>query len=148
MLQPLETAENVPQLVSTSTSSPSAALDAESDNFDDDDDDGLDPEIEEIDVVDTQPSTDLGTFKERLLGHAEAIKDFAGAMEYQAQFNDYRFLQTVEREGARFLRLVQTCREVERQFHSTHGPAPNTWGPAMSGAMFYRARPPPAETDR
>ncbi|KAI0761231.1 hypothetical protein BC629DRAFT_1597375 [Irpex lacteus] len=106
MLQPLETTENVPQLVSTSTSPSSAALDAELDDFDDD---GLDPEIEEIDVVDTQPSTDLRTFKERLLGHAKAIKDFASAMEYQAQFNDYRFLQTVEREGARVLRLVQTC---------------------------------------
>ncbi len=73
MLQPLETTENVPQLVNTSTSPSSAALDAELDDFDD----GLDPEIEEIDVVDTQPSTDLRTFKERLLGHAKAIKDFA-----------------------------------------------------------------------
>lgn len=148
-LKPLEANGNVPRTADrmTPVSNDASATDSEL-NVDDTEDQADSVNEDPDGVIDTQQtSADLRTFKERLLDHARVIKDFAGAMEYQAQFNDHRFLQTVEREGGRFLRLVHNCLDVEKRFQSTRGPAPNTWESGMSSTMFYRARPAPGERD-
>ncbi|KAJ7816435.1 hypothetical protein B0H14DRAFT_2374646, partial [Mycena olivaceomarginata] len=60
---------------------------------------------------------------------------------FQRQFRDQRMLQTLEREGASFLRLAWACLGKEKRLTSTRGKAPSTWDKSTGTAMFYRARP-------
>ncbi|KAJ6586198.1 hypothetical protein B0H19DRAFT_925748, partial [Mycena capillaripes] len=69
------------------------------------------------------------------------IRDFADGLEYQRQFQDSRMLDTLEREGASFLRLADNCLSRERRVNSTRSTAPSTWERSTSNAMFYRTRP-------
>jgi hypothetical protein len=105
------------------------------DNDNDDDDDG--------DVVDTQSGTfrDRMTFRERFLGKINGYRDFLDGLEYQLQFEDERMLETVEREGAGFWRLAQSCLSRERRMNTSRGSSPVTWERETSNAMFYRTRP-------
>lgn len=45
--------------------------------------------------------------------HITNIREFCDGLEYQLQFNDYRMLDVLEREGSSFLRLVQDCLRKE-----------------------------------
>jgi len=49
------------------------------------------------------------TFRETMRTHIDTIKDFCDGLEYQVQFEDQCFLDTLEREGGHFLRLMQNC---------------------------------------
>jgi hypothetical protein len=63
-------------------------------------------------LIDTALATGRGgreTFRETMRTHIDTMKDFCDGLEYQAQFEDQRFLDTLEREGGRFLRLMQNC---------------------------------------
>jgi hypothetical protein len=44
-----------------------------------------------------------------MLNHITNIREFCSGLEYQLQFNDYRMLDVLEREGEGFLRLVSEC---------------------------------------
>jgi len=107
--------------------------------------DGNDNEDEgEDDMVDTMTGTgvdDNGTFRERFEGDIATIREFCKGLEYQIQFGDQRMLDTLEREGASFLRLARGCLGRERRMNSMRGPAPTTWEKGASNAMFYRTRP-------
>ena len=95
-------------------------------------------------LIDTALETGRGgreTFRETMRTHIDTIKDFCDGLEYQVQFEDQRFLDTLEREGGRFLRLMQNCLSRERRSNSTRSAAPTTWEQSTANAMFYRTRP-------
>ncbi|KAJ7469213.1 hypothetical protein FB451DRAFT_1039031, partial [Mycena latifolia] len=56
---------------------------------------------------------------------------------YQRQFQDSRFLNTLEREGAGFFRLSESCMRRERRVNSTL-PCADAWERATASAMFCR----------
>jgi hypothetical protein len=87
------------------------------------------------------------TFDERLSKHIQELRDFCDGLEYQRQFRDQRFLNSLEKDGAGFLRLMHNCFSIERRRNSTRGPNPNTWEPGTANAMFYRTRPRPEDRD-
>jgi hypothetical protein len=95
-------------------------------------------------VVDTQPALwagDGSTHHERLTDTITTIRDFCDGLEYQLQFEDQRMLETLEREGASFLRLVKACLTWERRMNTTRGSSPTTWEQGTSNVMWYRTRP-------
>ncbi|KAJ7472293.1 hypothetical protein B0H11DRAFT_1729696 [Mycena galericulata] len=87
------------------------------------------------------------TFDERLTSALAKIRDFCDGMEYQRQFHDSRMLDSLEREGASFFRLIDHCLSRERRENSTRAPAPTTWEKSTANAMFYRSRPVPSDRD-
>ena len=103
-------------------------------------------ESEESDneLIDTALATGWGgreTFRETMRTHIDRMKDFCDGLEYQVQFEDQRFLDTLEREGGHFLRLMQNCLSQERRSNSTRSATPTTWEQSTANAMFYRTRP-------
>ncbi|TRM60897.1 hypothetical protein BD626DRAFT_406536 [Schizophyllum amplum] len=84
----------------------------------------------------------LRTYTEESSDIVSTLRAFADGIEYNAQFRDRRFLETVQREGVGFLRLAQECLDKERRMQSLRGGGtrPSTWQEASS-AMFYRPRP-------
>ena len=72
------------------------------------------------------PSTDI--YHDRMRAHIKNLREFCDGLEYQLQFNDYRMLDVLEREGGSFLNLVEDCLRkegrllnVERPFSSHLG---------------------------
>lgn len=95
------------------------------------------------DIVDTEIGMfDGRTVCERLSQHIGMLRDFADGLDYQLQFNDHRMLDSLEREGATFIRFARTCLERERRMNSTRGSSPTTWEKGSASTMFYRTRPP------
>ncbi|KAJ6464907.1 hypothetical protein C8R45DRAFT_799908, partial [Mycena sanguinolenta] len=60
-------------------------------------------------------------------------------------FQDSRFLTTLEREGAGFLRLAESCLSRERRENLTRSATPTTWERSTANTMFYRTRPLPSD---
>lgn len=52
-------------------------------------------------------------YHQRMRAHISNIRDFCDGLEYQLQFNDYRMLGVLEKEGGSFLRLVEDCLKKE-----------------------------------
>ncbi|KAG1800560.1 hypothetical protein EV424DRAFT_1437983 [Suillus variegatus] len=95
----------------------------------------------EDDLVDTFcQQLNTRTFQERMLTHVKNIRDFCDGLEYQIQFNDYRMLTVLERNGSSFLRLADNCLSRERRENSSRSRSPTTWEKGTASAMFYRAR--------
>jgi hypothetical protein len=113
----------------------------EFEGYDDDNDDG--------DVIDTQLGTfrDCVTFHERFLRKINTYHDFLDGLEYLLQFEDERMLETVEREGAGFWQLAQTCLSRERRMNTSRGSSPVMWDRETLNAMFYCTRPPRCDRD-
>jgi len=57
------------------------------------------------------PSTDI--YHDRMSAHIKNLREFCDGLEYQLQFNDYRMLDVLEREGGSFLSLVEDCLRKE-----------------------------------
>jgi hypothetical protein len=114
-------------------------------------DDGEDVHDEdEDDLVDTEADrvwNGRGTFGERMAAHINLIREFCQGLEHQVQFQDHRFLNALERDGAGFLRLAQNCMSRERRRNTRRSSTPTTWERSTGNAMFYRARPVPSEQD-
>ncbi|KAJ7758605.1 hypothetical protein B0H16DRAFT_1662308 [Mycena metata] len=92
------------------------------------------------DLVDTPPGEDdRKTFIESMDEDIDLIMEFARGLKFQKQFRDQRMFQTLEREGAGFLRLGRACLGKEKRLKSTRGGVPSTW--EAGSAMYYRARP-------
>jgi hypothetical protein len=86
------------------------------------------------------------TFEEAINDDIEVIVEFLTGLRFQVQFRDQRMLNTLEREGAGFLRLARTCLLKEKKSKSKRGGGqPLTWEKSTMTAMFYRARPAHAE---
>jgi hypothetical protein len=109
----------------------------------DDDSSDIEEDVED-DIIDTEAglyTIDGATFRERFEEEISMIRDFCNGLEYQLQFGDQRMLETLEREGASFLRLARNCLSRERRSNTTRGASPSTWDRATANAMFYRTRP-------
>ena len=81
----------------------------------DDDDDGL------IDTEGGGDNTEKNAVKEKMEDYIRIIRDFCDGLEYQLKFQDLRFLTTLEKDGAGFIRLAQNCLSRERQQNSCNG---------------------------
>ncbi|KAK1221943.1 hypothetical protein PQX77_015233 [Marasmius sp. AFHP31] len=55
------------------------------------------------------PTLSTHVFQERMRQHIRNIREFCDGLEYQVQFNDFRMLEELEKEGGSFLRFVHTC---------------------------------------
>ncbi|KAH8978339.1 hypothetical protein EDB92DRAFT_1821650 [Lactarius akahatsu] len=101
----------------------------------DDDSDGL---------IDTwEKGNSEKTCKEELEDYIRIIRDFCDGLEFQVKFEDPRFLRTLEKEGAGFIRLAQNCLSRERRFNSSRASSPSTWERTTTKALFYRSHPSP-----
>ena len=94
-----------------------------------------------IDLGDYKPGWHQ-TMGERLIAHANLLREFADGLSYQVQFNDHRWVETLEHEGGSLLRLASSCLDRECWFSLTRGTSPTTWERAMTSAMYYHTRPP------
>jgi hypothetical protein len=102
----------------------------------------------EGDLVDTLAGVEsMRTFQERFDDNISLIRNFLDGLEYQRQFRDLRMLESLERNGSGFLRLARNCLERERRQNSTRAASPSTWEHETANAMYYRARPRPADRD-
>lgn len=61
----------------------------------------------------TRAPLDPEIYHQRMRAHISNIRDFCDGLEYQLQFNDYRMLSVLEKEGGSFLRLVEDCLKTE-----------------------------------
>jgi hypothetical protein len=61
----------------------------------------------------TVPFQNAEMYHRRMLAHIRTLRDFCDGLEFQLQFNDYRMLEELEREGARFLDFVGDCLKKE-----------------------------------
>jgi len=108
---------------------------------DQDEDEDEDEDMELVDLGESEDSLGKKTCKEAMASHVHTLRDFCDGIEYQLQFQDQRFLKTLEREGGRFFRLAENCLSWERRLNSSQMASPATWERATSNALFYRARP-------
>ena len=117
------------------------------DENDEDEDGGMgddDEEEEEPEKEDgAETHQDSRMFEEAMLAEIDLIESFAKRLRYQIQFQDQRVLNTLQREGASFLRLAKACMDKERRVNSTWSPTVSMWEKSTRNAMFYRARPHP-----
>ncbi|EEB88766.1 hypothetical protein MPER_13221 [Moniliophthora perniciosa FA553] len=109
---------------------------------DDQHDDSPSEESDNESLVDTIGALEENlTFEERMKTLIHDLHSFADGLEYQIQFRDCRMLTTVEKRGAGFIRVMNSCLSRERRMNSTRGPMPTTWEEATMDALYYRARP-------
>jgi hypothetical protein len=111
-------------------------FDAEPEN---DDDDKNEDDLEIQSVLITEKGK---TYEELLNEKITLLEQFVGGLKYQAQFRDYRFLQTLIREGGGLFRMAEQCMDKERRTNSSRQATPATWDQATKNAMFYRTRLP------
>lgn len=106
-----------------------------------------DSEDEEDSLIDMEPglaARDQRSFCKQFSNHISTIWDFCDSLEYQLKFEDHWILETLEREGASFLWLMQSCLSWEHCMNLTRGTLLTTWemGMETASAMFYQTRPP------
>ncbi|THV07112.1 hypothetical protein K435DRAFT_825684 [Dendrothele bispora CBS 962.96] len=123
-------------LPSSPTSSPALnptglpAADSDDDENDDD-----------VDMAFIPSHIPIGTFEQRLTGWIYKVRNFGHLLEYQKQFRDSRMLDVLDREGARFERLIDDCLAVETRENHNRGDRARTWDTARANAMYFRSRP-------
>ncbi|KAF7426653.1 hypothetical protein PC9H_009022 [Pleurotus ostreatus] len=61
-------------------------------------------------------------FEDQMKKRIDLLRDFAYGLEYQIQFRDHRFLQTVERQGGALFRLAEAC---QGSYSPTASSSPN-----------------------
>ncbi|KAF8838873.1 hypothetical protein BDN67DRAFT_991114 [Paxillus ammoniavirescens] len=99
-------------------------------SHDESDDDGI------VDLGDYEPGQHR-MMGERLIAHANLLREFADGLLYQVQFNDHRWAETLECEGASLFRLASSCLDRERRFGSTRGTLPTTWERATTNTYMF-----------
>ena len=114
-----------------------ARIECEASNLESDDDD--DDEL--VDTWENRGNVDKNGCRELMENNIHLIRSFCDGLEYQLQFQDPRFLMTMERESARFLKLARDCLSRERRLNSSRAASPATWEKSTANALFYRARP-------
>ena len=94
-------------------------------------------------LVDTEEGGDgmKKAYKEKMEHYIRTIREFCDGLEYQIKFQDPRFLTTLEKDGAGFIRLAENCLSRERRLNSSRAASPSTWERSTANALFYRARP-------
>ena len=99
---------------------------------------------EVIDLGDYEPRRHQ-TMGEKLIAHANLLREFADSILYQVQFNNHWWVEMLEHKGGSLFRLASSCLNQECQFSSTRGTLPMMWERAMTSAMYYRTRLPHRE---
>ena len=112
-----------------------ARCEIEDSSIESEDEDGL------IDTEGRCGDVDKAKFKEKMESYIHIIRKFCDGLEFQVKFQDSRFLATLEKDGAGFIRLAQNCLSRERRHNSSRAASPSTWERTTSNAMFYRSRP-------
>ena len=79
--------------------------------------------------------------------YATLSEQFAVMLRHQVQFDDHRFVATLERQGHNLFNLIKECLEFERITNSTRTPNPNTWDCRFANTMYYRTRSPGSSSD-
>ena len=151
-LKPLPTAEDTGMMDSVDNAVPANSddttspveepyerLNAAESEFDEDnfesDDEGL------VDTWEGGSENRQRTCKEELNEIIYLLRDFVGGLEHQVQFQDLRFLKTLEKEGAGLFRLARNCLSQERRLNSSRVASLTTWESSTANALFYRSRP-------
>src|SRR5882724_4587451 len=85
--------------------------------------DGLKDGSLDVEISDNGDLVDVGhslnstfadcTFNEWLLKHIQELQDFCDGLEYQCQFCDQQFLNSLEKDGAGFFWLMHNCFSIE-----------------------------------
>ncbi|KAJ7479127.1 hypothetical protein FB451DRAFT_1450936 [Mycena latifolia] len=99
------------------------------------------------DMIDIAAGIAHETFTEAMTNHIRTLREFAEGLQYQIQFQDRRILDSLEREGAGFLRLARNCLDRECRANSSRSKTPTTWESSTANTMFYRTRPRPADRE-
>ena len=103
---------------------------------------GSDFESEDEDeLINTYENGEKKTTQEKMEDYIRTIQDFCDGLEFQVKFQDHRFLNTMEREGAGFLKFAQDCLSRERRQNSSQAASPMTWERSTPSTLFYRACP-------
>ena len=63
--------------------------------------------------ADCSSGSSTDNYHDRMRAHIKNLREFCDGLEYQLQFNDYRMLNVLEREGGSFLNLVEDCLRKE-----------------------------------
>ena len=71
---------------------------------------------------DNGTGSSTGQYHDRMRAHIKNLREFCDGLEYQLQFNDYRMLNVLEREGGSFLNLVEDCLRKEGRLLSVERP--------------------------
>jgi len=120
---------------------PSSESEEAGNGDEDEDDEEDDEELVLVDMWENEVSSSKKTCKQEMEGHLHMLQEFSDGIEYQLQFQDPRFLKTLEKEGSRFFRLTQSCLSRKRQLNSSRTGSPTTWERSTSNALFYKAWP-------
>jgi hypothetical protein len=87
----------------------------------------------------SEPLQNAHIYHTRMHTHIRNLRTFCDGLEFQLQFNDYRMLETLEREGAGFLDFVGDCLKKEGRLVSTdQDPVPHTPRSPASGQSHMR----------
>jgi len=110
--------------------------------------DGLEDGSLDADNSDNSDLVDVGhslnstfadcTFNEQLSKHIQELRDFCNGLEYQHQFHDQQFLNSLEST----IVLVLSNNKTQPE-----DPNLNTWLPGTANAMFYCTSPRPEDRD-
>jgi hypothetical protein len=106
-------------------------------NFESDDSDDDNNNSTLVNTWEDGGNIERKTCKEEMENNIRLIRDFCNGLEYQVQYQDPRFLKTLEREGARFLRLARDCLSREKRLNSSRAASPVTWESSTSNTLFY-----------
>ena len=97
----------------------------------------VDEEDEEEEVGTYQH--DGRTFEEAFTDEIKLIEEFTVGLKHQTQFRDGWLLNTLQQEGAGFLRFAKACMDKEKRMNSTRGSTVSMWERSTSAVMFYHA---------
>lgn len=106
--------------------------------------DGLEGDSDGDDqLVDTWEGQDgkKKLYEEVMQGKIQLLRDFCDGLEYQIQFRDPNFLETLERDGSKLFNLARNCLSREKRANSSREASPTTWERSTANTMFYRSRP-------
>lgn len=74
-------------------------------------------------------------FHSKMKAHIKNLREFCEGLEYQLQFNDYRMLDVLEREGGSFLGLVEDCLRKEGRLASVDHAGISQQQPGMNHSL-------------
>jgi hypothetical protein len=75
-------------------------------------------------------------YKEVMRGNMQLLRDFCDGLEYQIQFQDRQFLETLEMRGAKLFKMARDCLSREKRLNSSQEASPTTWEHSTTNALL------------
>jgi hypothetical protein len=122
--------------ISASAVTPPSDVDADSNLDSDVTDPGFELPEEEIRLM--EPGETPGERLEKLI---HKLEDFTNGLKHQVQFNDPKFLETVERKVTTWEKFADECLTREARDNDARRAGPTTWEKSTINAMRWRSRP-------